>query len=451
MKIDSVQIENFRSFLAETVSFNDYTCLVGPNGAGKSTVLTALNLFFRESENSQTDLAQLGEEDFHHKNTDKPIRITVTFTDLGEEAEKDFADYFRQGKLIVSSVAQFDPDTGKAEVKQYGQRLGMKDFARFFEALGDDKKVNELKSIYSDLQSDFIDLPLPGTKDSMAQALRGYEADHHDQCELIPSEDQFYGFSRGVNRLAKHVQWVYVPAVKDAASEQVEARNSALGKLLARTVRARMNFDEAVTTLRGQIQEQYQELLNKHQNALNELSDSLQRRLAEWAHPDARLRLEWKQDPDKSVRVEEPWAHILAGEGGFEGELSRFGHGFQRSYLLALLQELARADVETAPTLILACEEPELYQHPPQARHLADVLDRLSDRLSRTNSQVLVSTHNPLFVSGEGFEDVRMVRKTPDRSCSSVSHMSFAMIARAVGVATGEQSSKPEGVLAKVH
>ena len=75
----------------------------------------------------------------------------------------------------------------------------------------------------------------------MTKALREYEAARSDECELIPSEDQFYGFSKGANRLAK-LQWVYVPAVKDATSEQVEARNSALGKLLARTVRSKTNF-----------------------------------------------------------------------------------------------------------------------------------------------------------------------------------------------------------------
>ena len=86
----------------------------------------------------------------------------------------------------------------------------------------------------------------------MAAGLREFEAARPDECELIPSEDQFYGFSRGVNRLSKHLQWVYVPAVKDAASEQVEARNSALGKLLARTVRSKTNFDEEIETLRTQ-------------------------------------------------------------------------------------------------------------------------------------------------------------------------------------------------------
>ena len=278
-------------------------------------------------------------------------------------------------------------------------------------------------------------------------ALHDFEAARPGECELIPSEDQFYGFSKGANRLAKHIQWVYVPAVKDATSEQVEARNSALGRLLARTVRSKTNFDETVKALRAEMQQQYQALLDGNQHVLDDISSALQTRISEWAHPDARLRLQWKQDPDKSVRVEEPWAHILAGEGDFEGELARFGHGLQRSYLLALLQELAGTDAAGGPTLILACEEPELYQHPPQARHLAAVLNKLS----RGNSQVIVSTHNPLFVSGEGFEDVRMVRKDAGSPCSSVSHMSFSEIAQSVAAATGEQPVKPKGALAKVH
>ena len=447
MKIESVRIENFRSFDDETIPFNDYTCLVGPNGAGKSTVLTALNVFFRESENVQTDLNQLDEEDFHQKNTTDPIRITVTFTDLSEEAQQDFAGYFRQEKLIVSSEATFNHATSKAEVKQYGQRLGMLAFAPFFEALSSGKRVAELKEIYIGLKDTYTDLPPPGTKDKMVETLQDYESERPKLCELIPSEDQFYGFSKGANRLAKHVQWVYVPAVKDVTSEQSEARNSALGKLLARTVRSKTNFDETVKALRSEVQEQYQGLLDCNQDVLDEISTSLQNRLSEWAHPDARLRLQWKQDPEKSVRVEEPLAHILAGEGNFEGELARFGHGLQRSYLLALLQELAGTNTIGAPTLILACEEPELYQHPPQARHLADVLDNLS----RANSQVLVSTHNPLFVSGEGFEDVRMVRKNSDSPCSTVSYMSFEEIAEAVGGATGNHHVKPEGALAKIH
>ena len=447
MKIASLRIENFRSFKDTTIPFDSYSCLVGPNGAGKSTILTALNIFFREFTDTPTDLNRLDSEDFHCKKTEDSIKITITFTDLSQEAQIDFADYVRQDRLVVSAVATYNEGTGKAEVNQYGQRLGIEAFAPFFKALGDRKKVSELKEIYSGLQSKFSDLPKPGTKDAMIRTLRTYETEHSEDCELIPSEDQFYGFSRGANRLAKHVQWVYVPAVKDPTSEQVEARNSALGKLLSRTVRSKANFDETVRALRSQMQDQYQVLLDDNQDILDEISDSLQARLSEWAHPDARLRLEWKQDPDKSVRVDEPWAHILASEGVFEGELARFGHGLQRSYLLALLQELAGADVSGAPTLILACEEPELYQHPPQARHLAAVLHGLSG----DNSQVIISTHNPLFVSGEGFEDVRMVRKDVALGSSLVTYVSFAEISEAIAAAQGTAPTKPEGTLARIH
>jgi predicted ATP-dependent endonuclease of OLD family len=88
MRLESVRIKNLRSFADVTVPFNDYTCLVGPNGSGKSTILCALNVFFRETENSGTDLSQLDREDFHQKNTTEPIEITVTFTDLSPRGFK---------------------------------------------------------------------------------------------------------------------------------------------------------------------------------------------------------------------------------------------------------------------------------------------------------------------------------------------------------------------------
>ncbi len=284
MKIASIRIQNLRSFADETIPLNDYTCLVGPNGSGKSTVLCALNIFFRETDNVSTDLIKLGREDFHHQNTNEPIRITVTFTDLNEEAQKkDFADYFRQGQLVVSAVAVFDDAAGKAEVKQYGQRLGMADFKEFFRAVGDDEKVGELKSIYAEIRSTYNDLPTPGTKPVMIDALRSYEAANPDKLELLLSKDLFYGFSGGINRLAKHVQWVFVPAVKDATTEQIEARKTALGKLLARTVRSKTNFHETVSALRASIRDQYQVLLDENQNVLDDISGALQTRLSEWA------------------------------------------------------------------------------------------------------------------------------------------------------------------------
>jgi hypothetical protein len=387
----------------------------------------------------------LGEEDFHSKNTQEPVDITITFSELSPEAKRELKHYVRHDQLVVSVEARFDPSTGRAEVKQYGRRMVIKDFAPFFEAEEEGKKVAELKEIYNKAREKYPDLPSPGTKDAMIQALREYEEAHRDQCQELPSADEFYGVSKGKNHLEKYIQWVYLPAVKDAASEQTESKNTALGKLLARTVRSKVNFKDPLDAIRKDMQEKYGKLLADSQEQLAEISKALKERLEEWAHQGASLQLKWHQDPEKAVRVDEPFAQAVLGEAGFEGEVTRFGHGLQRSFLLALLQELSGSDVKEGPRLVLAVEEPELYQHPPQARHLYNVLLRLSSQ----NCQIMVATHSPYFVSGEGFESVRMVRK-PD-GVTSIARTTHDEVAKAVADARGEKPVKPTGQLAKIH
>lgn len=444
MKISRLRIRNFRSFSDATIDFEDYTCLVGPNGAGKSTVLAALNIFFREGQSA----SEIEPQDFHHRNTSEPIEIVVTFSDLSEEAKIDFADYYRQGELSIASVASFDATTGAISVTQCGQRLVMADFAPFFAAANNNAKVGELKDIYNSVRESFSSLPPPGSKDSMTEALRAYEELHTEDCVLMPSEDQFYGLSKGANRLAKYVQWIYVPAVKDVSvSENSEERNSALSKLLLRTVRSQVNFAQDVSDLRNFVREKYQALLSEKEGALESISNSLQKRLLKWAHPGASLRITWTDSSDKTVKIEEPLAKIVAGEGIFTGDLSRFGHGLQRSYLLALLEELASTNDTESPMLILGCEEPELYQHPPQARHLAHVLRELSNG----NAQVIVSTHSQLFVSGEVFQSVRMVRKQRETGVSIVKSASPETVGARLSECRGKRPLSLDASLAKIH
>jgi len=446
MKIESVRIENFRGFKDETIFFNDYTCLIGPNGSGKSTIISALNVFFRQHKDSKTDLSKLTAEDFHHKNVNNPIKITVTFCDLSDRAKKDLSDYVRQDKLIVSCVAKYDAVTERAEVKQFGNRLGFDDFRKYFEADKNGAKAAELKNIYEDLRKKYPDLPQVRSKGDMESALREYEANNPDKCELIPSKDQFYGATKGANRLAPHIQWVFVPAVKDVIEESEESKNSALGQLLSRTIRSKVNFAEKITELRSSIREDYQKILDKEQPVLDELSVSLELKLKNWAHPNVSAKVLWKQDPEKSIRVDEPWAYIRLGERGFEGELARFGHGLQRSYMLTLLQELATVEDESAPTLIMGIEEPELYQHPPQARYLSEVLQELASK----DAQIILCSHSPLFIPGDDFESIRVVRENGNPSCSYVSQITYKELSDKLEE-SGQKLLKETGMLAKLY
>lgn len=446
MKIKSIRIENFRGFQDETVKLNRYSCFVGPNGAGKSTVLAALNVFFQERA-AATDVSKLADEDYYRKNTASPVRITLTFDDLDERALEELAAYVRQAEVVVTAEAVFDNTNGLGAVRHYGQRLGMARFRVFFEAEKAGAKAPELTQIYDGLRGDISELPNARSKEDKAQALRDYETAHPELCVLIPSADDFYGVN-STGKLARFVQWVYVPAVKDAGEEGQEAKNTALGKLIARAVRSRTNFDAELEALRADALGRYRDLLVRNQASLTEISQSLQRRLESWAHPNVRLGMEWLSDPDKSVAFQSPVAGIKTGEGDFVGSLARMGHGLQRSYLLALLQELAGSDAANAPTLILGCEEPELYQHPPQARHLADVFGDLATG----NNQILVTTHSPLFVSGDGFENTRLVHRQGINAGSRVRALTFDSLCARIRTALNEDVNRPiSGLVAKIH
>ena len=375
-----------------------------------------------------------------------PIEITLTFSGLSDTAKEDFVGYYRQEMLVITAKAAFDASAGFAVVRQFGNRLAMPAFAPYFDALGDGAKVATLQTLYADLREQYPDLPSAKVKDAMTSSLREYEEARPGDCTLIPSEDQFYGISQGQGLLRKHLQWVYIPAVKDAAGEQAEGKNTALGRLLARTVRSQVSFSEKLASLRGEAEQKYNEMLAAEQGVLDQISTGLQERLAEWSHPDATAKLHWHQDP-KSVRIEEPMARLLAGDGEFEGSIARFGHGMQRSYIIALLQGLAATDNQESPRLILGCEEPELYQHPPQARHLAGVLQTLSAK----NSQVIVSTHSPYFVDGAGFDRIRLVRKIRPEAKAVVRVCSIDHLGGEYARVTGEPHPQHDAILVKLH
>ncbi len=448
MKLTELKIENFRSFENESIKFDDYTCLVGPNGSGKSAVLMALNVFFRENASTVTDVLSLTEEDFHHKYKEKPVRITLTFENLSQEAQEDFKHYYRQNKLIACAEAIWDGETGTAPVKQHGYRRVMKDFAIFFEAQGKGALVAELRSIYNNIRKTYLELPAVNTKVAMTQALHEFEEKHDDLCEIIKDNNEFYGFTRGANLLSKYVQWVYIPAVKDASTEQDEASQTALGRLLARTVRVKLDFTEEIEEMKSNLQVKYEEILEKQKSALNDLKLSIEKRLRDYADARARLELKWHYDPKKSIAISDPRARALIGDGEFIGEVARAGHGLQRGFMVSLLHELAGNEEKGGPKLLLGFEEPELYQHPPQAQHLADVLEKLT--IPENNAQVIVTTHSPYFVSSRGFKNVRMVRKIRGGRLSKVSHSDYNKLENRISTALGEKPKLHTSLMARV-
>jgi hypothetical protein len=67
--------------------------------------------------------------------------------------------------------------------------------------------------------------------------------------------------------------------------------------------------------------------------------------------------------------------------------------------------------------IIVAIEEPEIYQHPIKQRHISKVLSELTTSFSAQTGiriQIVLATHSPLFVHLPRFQEIRMARRASE-------------------------------------
>lgn len=431
MKIKSIRITNFRSIADDIVECEDFNGFVGPNGSGKSTALNALNVFFGE-------ITSFNDRDFHNRDTNKPFSIKVTFHELGPEAEEEFRHYVRSGLLVVTVEILKQAD-GTFKKSVFGERMVFEPFKPFFEA----KTAGERGKIFKDLLDNYKIEPATNDEGRRASLLSYEESLPESDKVLTQSGAEFFGVSKGVHKFQRHISWVYVPAVKDAASESEEAKSSHLGKLIQHTIRSGMDYEGDLEKIRADALEAYEKLLSGQRTHLTTLQKRLAERLQAAVTTDADLSLDWKKD-QKSVAVQEPIAQVLLTDKGFSGEVENFGHGLQRSFLIVILQELMTVDSDVSPTLILACEEPELYQHPPQAKHLAAILMELSEG----DAQVFITTHSPYFIDVDFYEGIKMFRYASGKA--TISKSSFNSILHKYNTAFDKKLNDEDQVRTKL-
>lgn len=398
MQLKRLELRNYRCFEQVTIGLCAYNCFVGQNNAGKSTLLKALDRFFE----STPRLIRITADDFHA--ADQELMIGITFTDLSTEAFEEFKHYYRAGELTFYIKAALED--GQVSSRMFGMRSVMQEFVPFFEAT----TAKEKKPIYEELLKKY-DFPRWVSKDSAEAILRSYEDKHPEFCEPIESGDDAFGAVGPVSRIRRYVEWIYVPAVKDAAAEQIEAKSSAFGKLVQRVVRSQVNFGERINTIRSDAQIQLAALVDEHRSTLDDLASQIDADFKSITSLAVDVKLDWSPQDLNSITVREPIVRSLLDDGGYRGEVSSFGHGLQRNYLIALLRLNAKLSYETTPKLIFGCEEPELYQHPPQVRYLQRVLRELSG-----SNQVMITTHSPHFVSPRDFGSTNILRKKNGKS-----------------------------------
>lgn len=410
MLIKNVHVKNFRSILDESLPCDSLTALVGRNGSGKSSFLSALELFYNPT-------ARVTQEDFYAEDVTQDIEIAVTYTDLSAEARVLFSTYIDSDVLTVVRVFS-DPQSGRSG-SYHGMHLQNPDFLAIRRAgpaaMAIRGKYNEIRR-----QEKYASLPSVNSANAVQKELVDWETRNPEQCEPLRDDGQFFGFTQvGQGFLGRYSKFIHIPAVRDAQEDATEKRGSSVTEIMDLVVRSALAKREDVEEFKRRTQDQYREIMNPtNLNELDNLAQDLSRELQSYV-PDTRVLLQWSELSDIAIPM--PQAEVRLMEDGYDSRVERTGHGLQRAFIITMLQYLdairykeptledqstegTESDAgETSlqlPSLVLAVEEPELYQHPSRQRHLASVLLSLATGAIRgvaESTQVIYTTHSPLF------------------------------------------------------
>jgi putative ATP-dependent endonuclease of OLD family len=412
MIIESMNVRNFRSIFDETLNFEQLTALVGTNGSGKSTFLRALELFYSTS--PKFDI-----EDFYSGDTSKEASVAVTYRELSETAREKFKSYMKGDKLTVERV--FSWDGAKAGSKLHGSRLQNPEF----QSVRDATSAADKKAAYETLRSKDEYSILPKWKNATETPgfLSKWELENTSKCKMMRDEGQFFGFKEvGEGYLGRFTQFLFIPAVREASDDAAESKGSVLTTLMDLVVRSVIANKEAVVKLKEETQKQYKDIMDVNKlTELKALSDQINVTLKSYVS-NASVVLKWL--PLGEIDIPMPKADVKLIEDSYESAVARTGHGLQRAFILTMLQHLAVAQAGSAkkeekksndlPCLVLAIEEPELYQHPNRQRHLAKILLQLASGETpgvAHKTQIVYSTHSPLFVGIDRINQIRLLRK----------------------------------------
>jgi putative ATP-dependent endonuclease of OLD family len=268
------------------------------------------------------------------------------------------------------------------------------------------KTQANMKEAFQRLQEEQPDLMLAAasSKSKIETALLDWEqANPGALTDAAVDASELLG-ARG--KISQLFDFVFVSVDLRAAEQSRDSRGSILHRLAGKLDKS--EAEEKIAKLHLRHRKEEQRILDELNDRAAELSDDLAAEVDQLiagrgVHIGASAK-PVRPAIDLQLRVQ---------HGKTKTGLERQGHGFQRTTMLSALLHLSRRGQEGSDqkSIMLAIEEPEIYQNPIQSRSLAG---SLKERATAPGSRlsVVYATHSPIFIDSYRPDQVRRLSRS---------------------------------------
>ena len=398
MRLHRLKIEGFRRLEKVDLIFGNATFLIGQNNSGKSSILKVIEILLSAKK-------QLDSNDFHsiideETGETKPDTTTIViegeFRNLPIDSKNwrgfkgRIFDYVTEDETGLSVTYRKTFNLGQDVIIEFKSKVRElnKDFEKcktpqdFIDAGIDSQLVEEL---FSDLNK-----PVGKSKGAMEKL------ESMDDIWVLKEEEEWFQNPGGIpgNVLKMLPRFLLIPV--DTAINEIQGSGSGvLGKTLSElfdTVRESSdNFKSA------------QEYLDKLAEELDPSDDDSEfgkmmielNNVLGSVFPDSKLHA--STDLSDPTKVLKPSFNVEMSSN-IRTPVQNQGTGMVRAAVFGMLRFrqkwLSKKEDETARSLIICFEEPEIYLHPSAANQMRDAIYDLSS----SNSQIVASTHSPYII-----------------------------------------------------
>jgi len=208
---------------------------------------------------------------------------------------------------------------------------------------------------------------------------------------------------------------IYIPAVSRIEDHTKLSGPSALRDLINNIIKNVATSSPSFKDLTDKFEEFSRNLKSEtteDHKSLSVLEEDISRELEDW---DATFKLDINPIDESNI-VKNLISHKVR-DPQLNEELyeEQFGQGFQRHLIYALIKTAAKYEIMSngsSPNMTLILfEEPEAFLHPTQQSSLCEGLRCLAEK---EGSQILVSSHSPIFVSHKTDDIYSIIRLCRD-------------------------------------